>query len=68
MVQETLNELFLPALGVISETFEQYDPVPFGLVEEDFIDFAANQFQKRIERIEGARGALPEEVHRSVQG
>lgn len=64
VVEETMNELFLPALGVVSDAFSHYDPMPFGLVEDDFIDYATSQFQKRIERIERARGATLEEVYR----
>jgi ribonucleoside-diphosphate reductase beta chain len=57
VVEETVNELFAPALGIISEGLAPYDPPPFGLVESDFLDYASRQFEKRIDRIERARGA-----------
>ena len=57
VVDETMNELLLPALGIIGDAFDSYDPMPFGLVEDDFVDYATSQFQKRIERLEKARGA-----------
>jgi ribonucleoside-diphosphate reductase beta chain len=50
-----MGELLLPALGVVEETFAQHDPMPFGLVLEDFLVYATTQFQKRLDRIE--RGA-----------
>ncbi len=64
VIEETMNALFLPALGVVGDAFAPYDPMPFGLVEGDFIDYATSQFQKRIERIERARGAKLEDVYR----
>ena len=57
VVDETMNELLLPALGIIGDAFDSYDPMPFGLIEDDFVDYATSQFQKRIERLEKARGA-----------
>ncbi len=67
VVEETMNGLVMPALSVVGDVFEQYDPMPFGLVLEDFMDYATNQFNKRIERIEKARGASLEEVYRVTQ-
>jgi ribonucleoside-diphosphate reductase beta chain len=64
VVEETMNELLLPALGIIGDAFDCYDPMPFGLIEDDFIDFATRQFQKRIERLEKARGARLEDIYR----
>lgn len=52
VLEETINDLFLPALGIISDALAPYDPVPFGLSEDMFIDYATTQFQKRIERLE----------------
>ena len=63
IVDRTMNDLLLPALGVISETFEHYDPVPFGLSEDEFLEYAGNQFQRRIERLEKARGSSLDEVY-----
>ena len=55
VLEETMNTLLPPALAVIGDVFANYDPAPFGLVEEDFIDYALGQYQKRIERLERAR-------------
>jgi ribonucleoside-diphosphate reductase beta chain len=64
VLEETMNSLLPPALGVIGDAFMQYDPMPFGLVEADFTDYALGQFQKRIDRLEKARGATLEDVYR----
>ncbi len=55
VLEQTMNDLLPPALAVIGDVFANYDPAPFGLVEEDFIDYALGQYQKRIERLERAR-------------
>jgi ribonucleoside-diphosphate reductase beta chain len=61
-LEQTMNELVIPAVGVVAEVFACYDPVPFGLVEEDFVIFAMEQFQKRFARLEHARAATLDEV------
>lgn len=70
VAEETMNALFMPAMGVINEIFSLYDPVPFGLRVEDFTDYALMQFQKRMGRITAARGATLQEVistaHRAI--
>jgi ribonucleoside-diphosphate reductase beta chain len=62
VIEDTMNELLPAALGVIGDAFDCYDPIPFGLVYEDFTNYALNQFQKRVERIERARGVSLAEV------
>lgn len=59
-----MNLLLPPAIGVIGDAFACYDVVPFGLVEDDFVDYAMSQFTKRFERLEKARGVTLEEVNR----
>lgn len=63
LVEAELNRLLPPALGIIGELFERYDPVPFGLEPEVFIDFALSQFNKRVERLEKARGVTLDELY-----
>lgn len=67
VVEETMNDLLLPALAVVGHVFEQYDPMPFGLQLDDFLDFATTQFNRRIARVEKARGATLAEVFRVTQ-
>lgn len=62
VVESTMTELLTPALGTISESLGCYDPIPFGLKESDFTDFAMSQFQKRLERIQRARDLTFDEI------
>jgi ribonucleoside-diphosphate reductase beta chain len=64
IVESELNHLLPPALGVIGELFQRYDPVPFDLSPDLFVDFALGQFQKRVDRLEKARGASLAEIYR----
>lgn len=56
--QRRMEELLEPAMGVIDETFRLYDPFPFGLRVEDFIEYAMSQFAKRMDRVERGAQAL----------
>ncbi len=62
VAERTMNELLVPALGVVAETFERHPVMPFGLEQEEFTDFALGQFQKRLARIEHACGASLAEI------
>jgi len=59
-----MNNLLPFAIGVIGDAFAAYDVVPFGLVEDDFIDYAMSQFTKRFERLDKARGVSLDEINR----
>ncbi|MEP0804108.1 MAG: R2-like ligand-binding oxidase [Chloroflexota bacterium] len=61
-----MNSLLPFAVGVIGDAFAAYEVVPFGLVEDDFVNYAMSQFTKRFERLEKARGASLEEVNRTA--
>ena len=67
VAEDTMNELLGPALGVVADTFGRYEVMPFGLEEGEFANFALGQFQKRIERLERARGASLEEVNHATE-
>ena len=56
-IEERMNSLITHALGVIDEAFNAYEVMPFGLVIEDFTTYALSQFQKRLDRLEQARGS-----------
>jgi ribonucleoside-diphosphate reductase beta chain len=58
-----MNALLVPAVGVIGDAFARYAVVPFGLVADDFMDFAMRQFSQRFARLEKARGASLEAVN-----
>ena len=66
VLEEQMNALLPAALGVIGDVFAAYDPVPFGLLEEDFIGYGLAQFQKRVGRLERARGLSLAEVMRAT--
>lgn len=59
-----MNTLLPSAIGVIGDAFARYEVVPFGLVEEDFVNYAMSQFTKRFERLEKARCATIDEINR----
>jgi hypothetical protein len=59
-----MNDILVPAISIIGEGLAPYDPVPFGLVEQDFVDYALKQFKTRIGRIESARGRSLEQIYR----
>ena len=52
------------AIGVIGDAFARYEVVPFGLVEEDFVNYAMSQFSKRFERLEKAKGQSLDEINK----
>ena len=60
VVQDTLDELLQPALSIIDVTFDEYEArgksFPFGITREELSDYATNQFSRRLEVIEAARG------------
>jgi ribonucleoside-diphosphate reductase beta chain len=66
VIESRMNTLLIPAVGVVREVFSRYDPVPFGLVEDELANYAMMQFQKRLERILKARGASLDEVSREA--
>jgi len=67
VIETTMNELIVPALGVVTDVFDAYAPVPFDLKEDDFIAFATAQFDKRMQRLEKARCSSPAEVYETAQ-
>ena len=62
-----MNTLLPLAIGVIGDTFARYEVVPFGLVEEDFVNYAMTQFSKRFERLEKAKGQTLDEINRTTK-
>lgn len=66
VLETQMNALLPPALGVIGDVFAQYDPVPFGLVEDDFVTYGLTQFQKRVDRLEKARTMTLDDIVRTT--
>ncbi|QQS30282.1 MAG: R2-like ligand-binding oxidase [Sphingobacteriales bacterium] len=61
-IEDRMNELLEPAIGVIMEGIGVYEVLPFGLKLEMFLDYAMDQFQKRMDRIEKAKSQTLEEI------
>jgi ribonucleoside-diphosphate reductase beta chain len=64
-IESRMGELFIPAIGVVNELFDitaARGPIPFNLEQDEFVNFAVSQFQKRIARVERARGLSLAEV------
>lgn len=61
-IEARMQALIVPAIGVLNEIFDQYPELPFGLEPDELVNFAFSQFQKRISRIERARGMSLAEV------
>jgi len=64
VMNKVMNKLFVPALGVISEFWENYDDNngPFGQRMETYIEFASVQFDKRMKVLERDRGKSIAEI------
>ena len=67
VLEKTMNDLLPSALGVVGDAFAAYEVMPFGLEESVFTEYALNQFQKRVKRLERARGASLVEIYRVTQ-
>ena len=63
-----MNELLGPAMGVVSEFWEDFDPDngPFGQTMQKFLDFASTQFDKRMRVLERDRGKGLAEIEQST--
>ena len=69
VLESRMGDLLEPALGIIRGLFEPYgDDVPFGLVQDDFMEFAMSQFKSRMHHIERARNLSTEEVETEAAG
>lgn len=64
VMNRRMNELFVPALAVISEYWENYDEdnPPFGQRMETYIEYASTQFDKRMRVLERDRGKSIQEI------
>jgi ribonucleoside-diphosphate reductase beta chain len=67
VINDAMNDLLIPTLGIITEVFDAYDIMPFDLEENKFIEFATRQFDKRYSRLEKARNGSLDDVYRISQ-
>lgn len=65
-LEARMNELLPLALGVVTETYEHNEggELPFDVPQEEILQYATLQFQKRLERLQRARGQTLDEVNR----
>jgi ribonucleoside-diphosphate reductase beta chain len=68
IMNDRMNELLGPAMGVVSEFWEHFDPDagPFGQRMQTFLDFASAQFDKRMRVLERDRGKQLPDIERST--
>ena len=69
VMNQRMNELFGPALGVISEFWDgNYDDEhgPFGQRMETYVEYAGAQFDKRMKVLERDRGKSIEEIEKAA--
>ena len=69
VMNQRMNELFGPALGVISEFWDgNYDDEngPFGQRMETYVEYAGVQFDRRMKVLERDRGKSIEEIERAA--
>lgn len=64
VIETRINELLAPAVSIVGEGLSKYDPMPFGLRVDSFVEYAMSQFQSRYSRIEKARHLTLEQVMR----
>jgi ribonucleoside-diphosphate reductase beta chain len=53
-IDKRMQSLLPAALGMIQEYFDDYDTMPFDLEVDQFTEFATDQYQKRLRRIQPA--------------
>jgi ribonucleoside-diphosphate reductase beta chain len=58
-VDERMQELLVPAMGVVTGTFDEYDagPPPFDIDMNELAEYAMDKVGRRLGAIESARGA-----------
>ena len=68
LMNARMNELLGPAMGVIAEYWEHFDPDdgPFGLRMQQFLEFASTMFDRRMKVLERDRGKGLAEIERAT--
>ncbi|MER3403578.1 MAG: R2-like ligand-binding oxidase [Armatimonadota bacterium] len=67
-IQNKMNELIPYAVGVVQEVFQDYEPeTPFGLDQDEFMNYAMSQFMRRENRLARARHLTMEQLLRETE-
>ncbi len=70
IVEQQMNALLIPALGVVNELFEgseELEEQPFGQNIEEYLTYATMQFGKRYQRIQRAQEQTVEELYQTEE-
>jgi ribonucleoside-diphosphate reductase beta chain len=70
IVEQHMNALLMPALGVVNELFEgseELEEMPFGQSIEEYLNYATMQFGKRYQRIQRAQEQTVEEIYQTQE-
>ena len=70
IVEQHMNALLMPALGVVNELFEgseELEEQPFGQSIEEYLNYATMQFGKRYQRIQRAQEQTVEELYQTEE-
>ncbi|MGZ3610113.1 MAG: R2-like ligand-binding oxidase [Ktedonobacteraceae bacterium] len=70
IVEQHMNALLMPALGVVNELFEgseELEEQPFGQNIEEYLNYATMQFSKRYQRIQRAQEQTVEELYQTEE-
>ncbi len=62
-IEERMNLLLIPALGMVQESFANFDNTSLELDMQEYLNYAVNQFNKRVARIQKAQGQTLEEIY-----
>jgi len=63
---DQMNKMLTPAMQIVSEGYEKFDVIPFGMDQEELMGYAMGQFQKRLARVTKARTQSIEELNKEV--
>ena len=66
-VVEHMNSLLMEAVRVIGDIFARYEDVPFDLKGYEFVNFAQEQYFRRLERLDKSRAQPMDEIVRIAQ-
>jgi len=68
VMNRRMNELLGPAMGVVSEFWDHFDPDdgPFGQNMQKFLDFASSLFDRRMKVLERDRGKALADIERAT--
>lgn len=61
-IEERASELFIPSVAIITDLFDGYETIPFGLKPEMFVDYASDQYLRRMSALERSVGRTEQEV------